>query len=87
MEKLRANLVSSVSNLVKTVKINSALKPKKWFDQELRELRNEKIEKYHSYVTNRAAESKNEKTNTFSPEIITIKKLNQKRVSIHVMES
>lgn len=50
---LRENILSSVSSLVKSVTIKNTLKPKKWFDNELKVLKQEKNEKRKNWSLNK----------------------------------
>lgn len=60
LEILRSNLISSVIPLTKYVKINTDIKPKKWFDSELKAMKSTKIDKYNSWMRSKSVEAWNE---------------------------
>lgn len=59
VELINKNLTKSVAPLTKQVIINSNLKPKKWFDSELCQMKKEKIAKYKEWFANKCEEKWN----------------------------
>lgn len=59
VELINKNLTKSVAPLTKQVIINSNLKPKKWFDSELSQMKREKIAKYKEWFDNKCEEKWN----------------------------
>lgn len=47
---LRDNLINSVTPLTKYVQLNNKIKPKKWFDNQLRAIKERKILNYDTYA-------------------------------------
>lgn len=52
LKLLRANLLKSVKPLTNKIEIKNDVKPKKWFDEETRTKKKEKIEKYLKWLNN-----------------------------------
>lgn len=60
VETLNDNIVASVTPMINYVMINSDSKPKKWFDNELKELKRNKIAKYNFWSLNKCDAQWNE---------------------------
>lgn len=60
LDILRSNLEWSVSPLTKIVQINNVMKPKKWFDPELRSMKFSKTNKYNKWRSHKCEENWNE---------------------------
>lgn len=51
---LRQNIMSAVNPLIKQIQIKNNIKPKPWFDYELKNLKNEKISAYLTWLNDKS---------------------------------